>query len=95
MIAKLTIGGVLDYTHVAEPLTIDDISRDIDETAAALFRDVSEIVVWEHQADYMVKLTGTVAIWESCFDNSIGDTGIPGGNGRRITSLFGIPVRYA
>lgn len=100
MIAKL-ISVSLDYTHVATPLTMADIARDIDEALVAYpssmsrFREISAIIVWEHQADYMVKLTGTVAIWASCFDNNVGDTGTPNGNGRRITSLYGIPVRYA
>lgn len=85
----------LDYTSVAEPLKIEDVAADISEANAYHYQEPDCILVWEHQADWLVKQTGTVAIYTHGFDNRIGDTGTPGGNGRRIHTIYGVEVRYA
>lgn len=45
---------VLDYTRVARPLDLGDIRQDAYELRDCL-RGVDEIVLWQHQLDWLVK----------------------------------------
>lgn len=87
---------MLDYTGIAEPLKMEDIHHDIGEVQSRYFEEPEVIVLWEHQADWLTKQLGNrCAVFGSCFDNRVGDTGQPGGNGNRVKTIYGVKVRYA
>ncbi len=56
MIGKLKMQWVaLDYTEVAKPLTIEQIASDTNECRAAYNEEPEELVMWEHQLDWLAK----------------------------------------
>lgn len=97
MKAKLITKRItLDYTGISEPLDHADVHRDITEIRSAYFEEPDEVLLWEHQADWLTKQLGSAcAALSGRFDNRVGDTGQPDGNGRRVTTIWGVPVRYA
>lgn len=88
---------MLDYTGIAEPLKIDDIHHDIGEVQSRYFEEPDVIVLWEHQADWLSKQLGTrcAVFGPRLWDNRVGDTGRTGENGTRLTTIYGVKVRYA
>lgn len=45
----------IDYTKVAEPLTIEQIAGDTDEVCAKYAVEPEELIMWEHQLDWLAK----------------------------------------
>lgn len=80
MIAEQT----LDYTHVAVPLTIDDIHRDIDACCSDGLSDVDKIVMWVHQWEYLIK--GYISLMKKYATPAAGRPGWSDGE------LLGVPV---
>jgi hypothetical protein len=56
VIGKLTkLGIALDYTATARPLTVELIEEDINELVLHYDAYPDEIVLWEHQWNWMTK----------------------------------------
>lgn len=55
-VGKVTLREpVIDYTEVAQPLTVDDIADDLARTTARYALHVGSIIMWEHQWDWLIK----------------------------------------
>lgn len=96
MIAK----HVLSYTGRAQPLTAEDVRRDLAEFQLAFRPPPDEILVWEHQWDFLVKKNKPSGsqpeyIFERVEFDSQGDLRAYGRRLPQIISagtLWGVPV---
>lgn len=80
----------IDYTKIAEPLTSEQIADDISECDVRYMRP-EELVMWEHQLDWLAKphfgKGKRASYWQAIGDDA---PNIP-----RPPEIFGIPVRLA
>lgn len=80
----------LDYTEVAAPLDMDKISKDIQECCARHVERPSELVMWEHQLDWLAKPYADrgrrSSYWSPAEDAPVHP---------RAPEIFGVPVRLA
>lgn len=90
MIAELNPLNIrLDYTKVAKPLHPDDLANDITEVATKYAEQPDEIVLWEHQLDWLSKPyteKGLRAEYWKPLQESLR---------RRSPLLFGVRIRLA
>lgn len=84
----------IDYTKLVKPLTVDLVSADIMEMRTNLMTEPEELVMWEHQWDWLVKpyiqkgkrsgWTGAIYIEENARVEN-----------HRPCTLLGVKVRFA
>lgn len=98
----------LDYTDVATPLTFKQIREDLDELHAKFDEKPEELILWEHQIDWLVKNERAAVPLERL--NAFGfSVGVDFGNveesgiyifghpefkqGSPVQTIFGVPLR--
>jgi hypothetical protein len=84
----------LDYTKVATPLRCDDIAADITEMQSNLMTTPEELVMWEHQWDWLIKPyvhKGRRSGWTTALRSAEEERT----ERHRPCTLFGVKVRFA
>lgn len=109
MNGKLTVRAIkLDYTNIAAPLTFKQIREDLDELHAKFDEEPEELVLWEHQVDWLVKRErgGAPLEQRNVFGFAVGlDFGLAEDTtayifgspewktGAPVQTIFGVPIR--